>query len=63
MKEEDVLDKIYKIRIQIDEIELHIAEKALWEAKAKLAIKAKHRGIEELKRGLKLIKEQEAINT
>ena len=56
MTEDEILNKVYKLRIEIDTIELHIAEKALWEAKAKLAIKAKNREIEELKRGLKLHK-------
>jgi ribosomal protein L16/L10AE len=63
MTEDNVLDKIYRIRIEIDGIDLQIAEKALWEAKAKLAIKAKNREIEELKRSLKIIKDAESINT
>jgi ribosomal protein L16/L10AE len=63
MTEDNVLDKIYRIRIEIDAIDLQIAEKALWEAKAKLAIKAKNREIEELKRSLKIIKDAESINT
>jgi ribosomal protein L16/L10AE len=63
MTEDNALDKIYRIRIEIDAIDLQIAEKALWEAKAKLAIKAKNREIEELKRSLKIIKDAESINT